>query len=661
MNTPVVNTPQKRRIRILVEWLIILFLILGFGFAVKQYGVFDMLDLATYDKLAWKREQAPDSRIAIIEIDDKSLSQLGRWPWHRRVHAQFLDQLSQARTAGVFMNILFIEPSEHPEDDQALAKSIQKMRNLVLPAMLATEDGQIFDLSHPEDPARINRPLEQFTKNTRVGLVAAEPDIDNVLRRMYSAYDVQGQKLVNSSLLLLEPNAQPEVEQQLIPYTGGMDNYDSYSYIDVLNGIVPISEFTGKYVLIGATAKGLGSIFRTPFGMMSGVEIQANVLDGLLNNRDIAVPSPNETLFYTLLPIVVLMLGFLVVGERWHLYWLMLVQGVVISGCAYLFVGQHIWVPATTSIILMALAYVLWIWRRIAGVMRYFDAQIKQYNKQNNPSGNNKNQKFALNWTLYKVFGQIEALQKEQRQTQALNRELIAYLSHDLRTPQVSILSSIALYKKSANPLAEKTIDALHATIEDNVHKTLHYAKNLVELNHVQSGKLMFETHHLQHIVDYAVEQLHNQAKQKRIELNVERNPELESWVNIDGELIERALVNLISNAIRYSPSDSQITIRLQHATHDGRAWASVSISDQGQGMSQAQQDQLLGRETASNPAAKAPIQNHVSQKAPDAAGSMGIGWRMIRSVIQRHNGRLDIDSTPNQGSTVTISLPLDV
>ena len=246
------------------------------------------------------------------------------------------------------------------------------------------------------------------------------------------------------------------------------------------------------------------------------------------------------------------------------------------------------------------------------------------------------------------VIEHIDRLQSAQQQIQVQNRELIDYLSHDLRTPQVSILSAIAMHKSNPEQMPH---DILFAQITENAQDTLQYARDLVELNHAQTGDLVYEEHQIQYLIDYAVERINVQAQEKHIRINVLRDDDLAAWVLVDGELIERAIINLISNAIRYSPKHSTVSIQLQYDEISQPHWISLLITDQGMGMSASLQQALLqGFHEKKTPS---------QQAAPDAGGSMGIGWRMVQSIIRRHHGRLNIKSDLGQGCTVTVFLPL--
>ena len=96
-------------------------------------------DNLLYDLDARLLSRSPPPQIAIVAIDEESLSALGRWPWPRRVHAQMIERLTQAGAKVIGMDILFAEPDVHdPDGDALLARAIRAHGRVVLPVAPAT-------------------------------------------------------------------------------------------------------------------------------------------------------------------------------------------------------------------------------------------------------------------------------------------------------------------------------------------------------------------------------------------------------------------------------------------------------------------------------------------------------------------------------------------
>ncbi|HJS35778.1 MAG TPA: CHASE2 domain-containing protein, partial [Pseudoxanthomonas sp.] len=91
-------------------------------------------DAAVYDTLVLGAAPDADPRVVVVDIDQKSLAELGRWPWSRRTHAQLVDRLRLADAKGIAFNILLSEPALFdPEGDALLARAISRSGRVVLP------------------------------------------------------------------------------------------------------------------------------------------------------------------------------------------------------------------------------------------------------------------------------------------------------------------------------------------------------------------------------------------------------------------------------------------------------------------------------------------------------------------------------------------------
>ena len=228
----------------------------------------------------------------------------------------------------------------------------------------------------------------------------------------------------------------------------------------------------------------------------------------------------------------------------------------------------------------------------------------------------------------------------------------------DHRTPQVNILSAMHLFEQK-NPQWQENLEyqKLSAQIKKNAHETINFARDIVEFSQVRNEQIHLEEHNLGHLIHFAYEKTHIQAQNKRIQINrqFEERYEQWAWACVDGELIERAIINLITNAIRYSPQDSQITLGLAQSSEH----IIVTVADQGVGMDKELVAQLLNRPNnalkPNDALKKTPQPNQSTQ--PDAAGSMVLGWRMILAIIDKHEGHIDIKAHPHLGTQISIFL----
>jgi adenylate cyclase len=246
----------------------------------------------------------PDSQIAIVAIDDRSLDQLGSFPsWPRAYHAQLINTLAKSGARVIALDILFSEPTA--ADDELVA-SIKQAGNVILPLAGNLKDGETIALESAIAP------LPVFEESAlAVGHAVMMPDEDGIVRRLPiilrngDSYEpalslsavakyLRRPQIIESmpedSHLSFAGRSVPldNASTMLINYQGGASpsSFTTVSYADVLKNNVSPETFQDKIVLIGATAIGLGDTFWTPMGrVMSGVELHARAIDTILSGN----------------------------------------------------------------------------------------------------------------------------------------------------------------------------------------------------------------------------------------------------------------------------------------------------------------------------------------------------------------------------------------
>lgn len=342
-----------------------------------------------YDSLRRLTPLPVDPRILLVTIDDQSLQQLGQWPWPRSLHADLIDRLGAAQPVGILFDVIFSEPGEASED-QRLADAVCNAGNVLLP--LVTE-GSVS--AHPPDERLM--PLFKCAKG--VGHVNVEADNDGVVRSLYLREGPPGNTLPQLAWLAYtltgEPEPMPGFTQKAtaphwhrehavrVPFTAD-GHFPSVSYVSVLRGEVSPELLRGRLILVGATAYGMGDRFITPlsssFGTTAGVEIEANILNGLLQGRSIVdLPGWLSALMATSL--VALLLGLLLYRPRYAL-WMTLgcMVGALLGSWALLRLG-HWWSPAACLIGLL-LSYLIWNWRRLSVILAYFGWELARLDNE---------------------------------------------------------------------------------------------------------------------------------------------------------------------------------------------------------------------------------------------------------------------------------------
>jgi PAS domain S-box-containing protein len=245
------------------------------------------LNFWLYDSLitAYPTSIAPD--IALVAIDEKSLDQLGRWPWPRETHGRLIETLDAAGADTIVFDILFSEPSP---GDRSLANAMQAHGRVVLPLHLSPPSTNQLLTTHPPAPL-----LAQAAAS--IGHAHVELDEDGIARGLYLRNGL-GERLWPSLALATYQLETPAPSQtraapytnvrqlfRAVPLAGASGTITSYSYADVLSGPPSPDRFDGKTVFVGATAAGFGDILPTPFSglrqPLSGVEFHANAYSAL--------------------------------------------------------------------------------------------------------------------------------------------------------------------------------------------------------------------------------------------------------------------------------------------------------------------------------------------------------------------------------------------
>lgn len=226
------------------------------------------------------------------------------------------------------------------------------------------------------------------------------------------------------------------------------------------------------------------------------------------------------------------------------------------------------------------------------------------------------------------------------RRAERLRSELIEYLSHDLRSPLISSLYLVAQEREQAGKDADVTS---FLQVEANVNKTLKMIDDLLGLTraeHLQVDQL--QPVFYENIIESTIDQLLPQASQKQIKLTA-NDIEPDVWVTADSSLLERAFVNVVGNAIKYSPDTTKVTIETRI---EGDSWITTEVTDQGIGIPADRIGKLFER-------------FHRDPNVQKQFKGTGLGLALVATVIREHGGQIEARSEENVGTTISIRLPI--
>ncbi len=228
----------------------------------------------------------------------------------------------------------------------------------------------------------------------------------------------------------------------------------------------------------------------------------------------------------------------------------------------------------------------------------------------------------------------------EIRRAERLRSELIEYLSHDLRSPLISSLYLVSQEREDAD--ADKNVTPL-VQVEKNINKTLKMIDDLLGLTRAENLSVeQLQPVFFENLVESTKDQLLPQAKQRNITLTTKEIDE-DVWVTADSSLLERAFVNVVGNAIKYSPEGTEVIVS---TWIKDKKWIVTDIIDQGIGIPESRIDKLFQR----------------FHRDPDVQKNYqgtGLGLALVATVLKQHGGTVAASSIENEGTTITLSLPI--
>ncbi|MCP3705728.1 CHASE2 domain-containing protein [Paraburkholderia sp. CNPSo 3274] len=222
--------------------------------------------------------------------------------------------------------------------------------------------------------------------------------------------------------------------------------------------------------------------------------------------------------------------------------------------------------------------------------------------------------------------------------------DALRLLSHDMRSPQASIVALVET-ERERGALASEPVRGVMERIERYARRSLKLADDFVQLARAESQVYALEPTSLAELVIDASDEVWPQAHAKRIQIDTAFEGEQMGWINADRSLMTRALVNVLNNAVKYSPVDTRIVCTVALDDHTPPRVV-CSIRDQGYGIAQADQARLFQ-----------PFQRFHAEQRPEVSGA-GLGMAFVKTVVTRHGGDVQLESEPGNGTVLTMSLP---
>jgi signal transduction histidine kinase len=228
-----------------------------------------------------------------------------------------------------------------------------------------------------------------------------------------------------------------------------------------------------------------------------------------------------------------------------------------------------------------------------------------------------------------------------QKELERQKDDFLSLASHELKTPLTSLKMFIDLQKTQLSKKDVKKLAYYNQRIGDQADKLKELVNDLLSVSRIQTGKLRFtiESFDISEIISDTVEGLQATAANHTIQISNKKK----YIVKGDKYRIYQVLVNLISNAIKYSPNGKRIIVHIEKIKQD----VVVSVQDFGIGIGKEQQGKIFNK------------LYQVSDSTERTFPGLGLGLYISKEIVIRHKGKIWVESTKDNGSTFLFSLPL--
>jgi PAS domain S-box-containing protein len=229
----------------------------------------------------------------------------------------------------------------------------------------------------------------------------------------------------------------------------------------------------------------------------------------------------------------------------------------------------------------------------------------------------------------------------ERAKAEQFKQELIAMVSHDLRSPLTSVQGVVTLLARGMygqlTEIGEKRVRAA----DQSISRLIHLVDDMLDLERMEAGKLQFNQQSvpISSVIDRSIELVYDFAQQSQLKFEFVSN---DIDVYVDEDRIVQVIVNLLSNAIKFSPAGKTITICTEVVENDQ---IEVRVSDEGPGIATEYLDTIFDRF------------NQI-EGVPTQHKGTGLGLAICKAIVEGHDGTIGAASEPGNGSTFWFRVP---
>ena len=465
------------------------------------------------------------------------------------------------------------------------------------------DDPRIVWASTTNSLERVLTPVFANRDKTNLGNNELRRDEDGVVRRVFpSRSDIP--HLVEKITGKQFPTSQAGLP---INYRGPGRVFTQYSLSEILYDELPADTFKDKIILIGAETSS-APVYSTPAGTLSRTEILAHVTDTVLGNKWIKRLS---FWWYAVGFIILMWVAVFIITtypQSVALFFILWIATALAALSAWVFDSFYFWSPAFSPFVLLAATWTIFI-----------GYQATKVEKQN---------------------FQLQQEQQYLAELEQLKNNFVSLISHDLKTPIAKIQAIVdRLAMENQDSALGQDLRSLRAFSEE----LNRYIQSILKVLRVESREFKINTDvaDINEVIEEALAQLRPLAREKNIQLHTSLEPMFS--LEFDSTLIKEVVINLVENAIKYTPPGGSIEV-ISHELDDS---VHVLVKDTGEGIKPEDMDKVWGKFTRG------------SDQDLRTKGT-GLGLYLVKYFIELHGGKVTMESKVSQGTTVTFTLPLE-
>lgn len=228
-----------------------------------------------------------------------------------------------------------------------------------------------------------------------------------------------------------------------------------------------------------------------------------------------------------------------------------------------------------------------------------------------------------------------------QAQREKLRANLLRTISHDLRTPLTAISGNARVLMDSSAELDEAKKQQIYGDIYNESKWLYNVIENLLHITRMDNGKMVINAHPelVSDVINNALQHIDDRKAEYKISV-----VQSDNWImaKMDPRLIIHVIINLVNNAIAYTPAGSEITVG---AHEENNGMVVISVADNGEGISDAEKEKLFD------------LYHDNPHKRPDDRRGLGLGLPLCKAIITAHGGTISVKNNSGRGTVVSFTL----